>query len=172
MEHRVNNAITAKKVIVVDMAGVNRGEISIEDLGIACRKLGCDAIQMNDAPVPVVKLGDYKKFLFDMKKKENHKKKSQVEVKQICFSTNISENDMNTKIAAIRRILSEGDSVEALIKSDNARDPDARIRNLGMAFDTAKKIQGILSQEKNMKVTPVVKQERAAKFFVNNSSKN
>lgn len=172
-QHRVNSNIIAKRVILIDTTGTNRGEISIEELGKFCRAAGLDAVQVSpDQPVPIVRVCDYKKFLFDIKKKENHKKKSQAVTKQIVFSTGIAQADMDTKIRKVIEVLGTGDNAEVLVKSDNARDPDARIRNLQLAFEKAREIQAIIAQEKGVKTTPVVKQERAAKFFVNNSSKN
>lgn len=77
---------------------------------------GLDVIYVSEKDgTPIVKIGDYKKLLFDQKKKakENTKKQrgSQSETKEIRLNSVIAEHDMEIKAKQIDRILTEGDKV-------------------------------------------------------------
>ena len=77
---------------------------------------GLDLIHVSDNNgVPIVKIDDYKKLLFDQKKKakENTKKQrsTQSETKEIRLNSVIAEHDMEIKAKSIDRIINDGDKV-------------------------------------------------------------
>lgn len=81
-----------------------------EDLDLIC-------ISMN-GDIPVVKIGDYKKFCYDKKKAEKEAKKKVVvsELKEIRIGDSISTNDLKTKAKHIDRFLSNKDKVKLSIR--------------------------------------------------------
>jgi translation initiation factor IF-3 len=66
---------------------------------------------------PVCRITDYKKFLYDLKKKQKEikAKQSTVEVKEIRFGPNTDEHDVNFKLKHARNFLEEGHKVKAFV---------------------------------------------------------
>ena len=63
---------------------------------------------------PVCKVGDYKKMIFDQKKREKDAKKNQTQtkVKEVQISAVIADHDLETKIRATKRFIESGDIVK------------------------------------------------------------
>jgi translation initiation factor IF-3 len=60
---------------------------------------------------------DYKKFLYDLKKKQKEIKAKQatVEMKEIRFGPNTDEHDLNFKLNHAKKFLQEGHKVKAFV---------------------------------------------------------
>jgi translation initiation factor IF-3 len=63
---------------------------------------------------------DYKKYMFDEKKKEKEQKRLQratrVDIKEVQISPVIHDGDLQIKIKNIQRLLDEGDKVRVVVK--------------------------------------------------------
>ena len=66
---------------------------------------------------PVCKIVDYKKFLYDQKKKQKELKSKQtkVVVKEIRFGPNTDDHDFDFKLKHARKFLEEGSKVKAYV---------------------------------------------------------
>ncbi len=66
---------------------------------------------------PVCKIVDYKKFLYDQKKKQKELKSKQVKVvvKEIRFGPNTDDHDFDFKLKHARKFLEEGSKVKAYV---------------------------------------------------------
>ena len=81
-------------------------------------ELGLDLVEISASAVPpVCRITDYKKFLYDLKKKQKEikAKQSTVEVKEIRFGPNTDEHDVNFKLKHTRKFLEEGHKVKAFV---------------------------------------------------------
>ena len=69
------------------------------------------------ADPPVCKIIDYKKFLYDQKKKQKELKSKQqkVVVKEIRFGPNTDDHDFEFKLNHARKFLEEGSKVKAYV---------------------------------------------------------
>ncbi len=67
---------------------------------------------------PVCKIIDYGKFRYEQTRKEKEAKKKQkvIETKEVRFSPNIDDNDMNTKANAARKFIEHGDKVKVSMR--------------------------------------------------------
>ncbi len=77
-----------------------------------------DLILINEnQEIPIVKIADYGKFLYDLEKSEKEKKKNSVKftLKEIQLSPDISSNDLNTKIKKGIELLQDGDKVRCVL---------------------------------------------------------
>ena len=77
---------------------------------------GLDLVEISPNSVPpVCKIADYKKFLYEQKKKakEQKAKQSKVTVKEIRFGPNTDEHDFNFKVKHAIGFLDEGHKVRA-----------------------------------------------------------
>jgi translation initiation factor IF-3 len=70
-----------------------------------------------NADPPVCKVIDYKKFLYEQKKKKKEQKANQTkqEVKEIRFGPNTDEHDFDFKVKHAEKFLSEGNKVRAFV---------------------------------------------------------
>jgi len=70
-----------------------------------------------NADPPVCKIVDYKKFLYDQKKKQKELKSKQqkVVVKEIRFGPNTDDHDFEFKLNHARKFLEEGSKVKAYV---------------------------------------------------------
>lgn len=69
------------------------------------------------AKPPVCKIIDYKKFLYDQKKKQKELKSKQIKVvvKEIRFGPNTDDHDFEFKLNHAKKFLTEGSKVKAYV---------------------------------------------------------
>ena len=107
----VNNQIKSKQVRVI-----GDGESGVVDTQAAlqfAQSQGLDLIMVsNNSDVPVCKVMEINKFLYEQKQKEKEQKKKQrenaVEQKEIRMGLNIGDGDIQVKCTNIRKMLSKG----------------------------------------------------------------
>lgn len=79
---------------------------------------GLDLVEVSpNADPPVVKIMDFKKFLFEQKKKkkEIQSKAQKVVLKEIRFGPNTDEHDFQFKLKHARKFLEEGSKLKAFV---------------------------------------------------------
>ena len=96
----VNSEIKSKEVRLVTDEGAS--VLNTKDALKQAEEMGMDLICINpNGDIPVVRIGDYSKFLYDQKKKkklqDKKNKLNQVETKEIRISDVIAINDLKTK---------------------------------------------------------------------------
>jgi len=71
-----------------------------------------------EADPPVCRILDYKKFIFEKKKKEKEAKKKQhtVTLKELRFRPHTDDHDYNFKIKHAKEFLTEGNKVKATVQ--------------------------------------------------------
>lgn len=116
-KHKINSEVRFPKVRLLTAEG-SIITSSYEASKIA-EENGQDLILINENQnPPIVRIEDYNKFLYDLEKREKEKKKNAVKtvVKEIQLSTEISDNDLNTKCRKAREFLEEGNKVKCVIQ--------------------------------------------------------
>jgi len=116
-EHKINDKIDASEVRVVG-EGIESDVYSREAAIKLANEAGLDLVMISPKAVPpVCKVIDYKKFLFEQKKKQKEiKQKAQkVVIKDVRFGPNTSEHDFNFKLRHIEQFLKEGAKVKAYV---------------------------------------------------------
>ncbi len=116
-QHRINEKIRAEKVRLVG----DNVEMDVyptkKALEIA-RELGLDLVEISpSADPPVVKVMDYKKFIYEQKKREKalKAKASKVVVKEIRFGPNTDDHDYEFKKKHAEKFLKEGAKLKAYV---------------------------------------------------------
>jgi len=82
-------------------------------------ELGLDLVEVApDADPPVCRILDYKKFLYEKKKKEKEAKKKQhiVSIKELRFRPHTDDHDYNFKMKHAREFLQAGNKVKATVQ--------------------------------------------------------
>ncbi|MEO6884555.1 MAG: translation initiation factor IF-3 [Bacteroidia bacterium] len=115
--HFINERIKARTVRVVG-EGIEQGVFSIEKALQIAVEAGLDLIEISpNAEPPVCKVADYKKFLYEQKKKQKElkAKAAKIVVKEIRFGPNTDEHDYNFKKNHALKFLQEGAKVKAFV---------------------------------------------------------
>ncbi|MDA9967677.1 translation initiation factor IF-3 [Salibacteraceae bacterium] len=114
---RTNGKIYAESVrLVTDDDGAE--VLAIADALAKADEAGLDLVEISpNAKPPVVKILDYKKFIYEQKKKkkEMQSKATKVVVKEIRFGPNTDEHDFNFKLNHARKFLEEGAKLKAFV---------------------------------------------------------
>jgi translation initiation factor IF-3 len=114
--HKINSDIISNQVRLV-----YNGTTSIlslkEALNMASNE-GLDLIAISDGEIPVVKMEEYSRFVYNIEKKEKEKKKNSSSniLKEIKLSCEIGDNDLNTKSRKALEFLQHGDKVKCIIQ--------------------------------------------------------
>ena len=116
--HRINSKIYGVNEVRVVGENIEQGVYPFSQALRMAEELGLDLVEISaSATPPVCRITDYKKFLYDLKKKQKEikAKQSTVEVKEIRFGPNTDEHDVNFKLKHARNFLEEGHKVKAFV---------------------------------------------------------
>ena len=94
---------------------VDTGIYQLRDALLLAEELGFDLVEISpSANPPVCKIMDYKKYLYDQKKKQKEikAKSAKVVVKEIRLGPNTDEHDFNFKLKHATKFLQEGAKVK------------------------------------------------------------
>jgi len=116
-QHKINGKITSPEIRLV----VEDGEPSVMKTSDALRlaeeqELDLVEISPNAVP-PVCKIMDYRKFLYNQKRKskELKAKQSKVVLKEIRFGPNTDDHDFDFKLTHAKKFLQEGSKLKAYV---------------------------------------------------------
>jgi translation initiation factor IF-3 len=116
---RMNEAIRAREVRLIDENGQNVGVVSRQDAQDRAVAAGLDLVEISpDADPPVAKILDYGKFKYQEQKKaaEARKRQKIVEIKEIKMRPSIDDHDYDVKMRSMRRFFDEGDKVKITLR--------------------------------------------------------
>lgn len=106
-----NEEIKSSKVFLIGADGVKVGETPTSEALRLAVDAGVDLVVIStNKDLPVAKIIDRNKYIYEMKQKEKQQKKNNrtPEMKEIRISPNIADNDLNTKKNAARKFLDKG----------------------------------------------------------------
>lgn len=116
-QHKINEDIKSFQIRLV-----GNGEPVIlstkEALKLAASE-GKDLIMISDSgEIPVVRMEEYNKFLYNLEKKQKEIKKNAAknQTHEIKLSCEIADNDLNTKSKKAHEFLTDGDKVKCIIQ--------------------------------------------------------
>ena len=117
-EHRINEKIRSPQVRLVG-ENITVGVYPIQEALKIAQQLELDLVEISpQADPPVCKAIDYKKFLYEKKRKEKEMKANakQSEVKEIRFTPSTDDHDFDFKAKHAERFLQEGNKVKANVQ--------------------------------------------------------
>ncbi|MCR5224510.1 MAG: translation initiation factor IF-3 [Alphaproteobacteria bacterium] len=118
-KYRVNRAITAQTVRLIDKDGNAVGVVNIREAMAMAREEGLDLVEIAAQAVPpVCKIIDYGKLKYELQKKKSEAKKKQkiVEVKGMKLTPAIGDHDYQVKLNSIKRFIGDGNKVKITLK--------------------------------------------------------
>jgi translation initiation factor IF-3 len=115
--HRINEKILAREIRLV-IEGEEPQVLSVPDAIRLAEEQELDLVEISpNANPPVCKIMDYRKFLYNQKRKQKElkAKQSKVVLKEIRFGPNTDDHDFNFKLAHAKKFLEEGSKVKAFV---------------------------------------------------------
>ena len=115
----INEQIRDREVRLVGEDGEQLGIMPAKDALQMAKEAELDLVKIAPtAKPPVCKIIDYGKYRYELARKDKEAKKKQkvVEVKEVRLSTNIDDNDLNTKMSAARKFLEKGNKVKITLR--------------------------------------------------------
>ena len=115
--HRINDKIFASEIRLV-IEGEEPQVLSVSKAIALAEEQELDLVEISpNANPPVCKIMDYKKFLYNQKRKQKElkAKQSKIVVKEIRFGPNTDDHDFNFKLAHAKKFLEEGSKVKAYV---------------------------------------------------------
>ncbi len=149
---RINDAIRARDVRLIDENGENVGVVSRDDAIQRADQAGLDLVEVSpDADPPVCKILDYGKYKYQAQKKAAEARKNQkiVEIKEIKMRPAIDEHDYNVKMRSIKRFFEDGDKVKVTLRF---RGREMAHQQLGM--DVLQRVKGDLETIAKVEAEP------------------
>ncbi len=116
-QHKINDKISAKEIRLV-MEGEEPKVMSTYDAIKLAEEQEMDLVEISpNAVPPVCKIMDYRKFLYNQKRKQKElkAKQSKVIIKEIRFGPNTDEHDFQFKLVHAKKFLEEGSKVKAYV---------------------------------------------------------
>lgn len=116
-EHKINGKITAREIRLV-VEGEEPQVLSLAAALQLAEEQELDLVEISpNAVPPVCKIMDYRKFLYNQKRKQKElkAKQSKVVLKEIRFGPNTDDHDFQFKLSHARKFLEEGSKVKAYV---------------------------------------------------------
>jgi translation initiation factor IF-3 len=117
-QHNINQRIRAQQVRLVGDNIENQGVYSLSEALKMADEMELDLVEISpNADPPVCKVIDYRKFLYQQKKKQKEMKAKavQVVVKEIRFGPNTDDHDFEFKLRHAEKFLKDGAKVKAYV---------------------------------------------------------
>ena len=111
----MNQEIRAREVRLINHENQQVGVVAIADALRMAQEVELDLVEVApDAKPPVCKIVDFKKVIYEQKRKARESKKRQktIEVKEVKMRPSIDKHDYETKINHARAFLEAGDKVK------------------------------------------------------------
>jgi len=113
--YRINHQIKSREVRVVDDQGEQLGVMETSEALKLSQKRELDLVEVApSAKPPVVRVLDYKRWLFQ-KEKEEGKKKIRTQLKELRIRPNIGDNDLEVRVRKAEEFLKDGDRVKLTV---------------------------------------------------------
>ena len=118
-EHKINSEIRSSTVFLIDQNGTKTGNISIFQAKDLAKEAQMDLVQVaENNSIPVCKIMNYGKYLFELKKNQVKARKENKfnETKEIQVKPMIEENDYQVKLRRAVDFLTLGYKVSFVLK--------------------------------------------------------
>ena len=116
---RLNEAIRARIVLVIDDTGTSLGQMSAFDALKIARERGLDLVEVNpQANPPVCRIMDYGRQQYEAARRDRETKRTQKQnvIKEVRVSPKTDDHDLDTKLRQITEWLKKGDRVQLTLK--------------------------------------------------------
>jgi translation initiation factor IF-3 len=115
---RRNHRIKVPQVRVISPKGEQLGILDTPKAVNLALEVGLDLVEVapNATPVPVCRIMDFGKYVYEEQKKHSHAKSTASKIKEIEFTARIAQNDFRTKLRHAEEFLDHGNKVKLRLK--------------------------------------------------------
>jgi len=116
---RINDAIRVREVRLINFDGRQIGIVPIEQARRQAEEVNLDLVEVApEANPPVCKIVDYRKVLYEQKRKEREgrKRRRHTEIKEVKMRPTIDRHDLEIKVRHAREFLEVGHKVKVTIQ--------------------------------------------------------
>ncbi|MDQ2724263.1 MAG: translation initiation factor IF-3 [Actinomycetota bacterium] len=117
-EHRINEKIRAREVLLIDPDGAQLGVKPLPEAQSIARQLDLDLVEVApDARPPVCRIMDFNRFKYEaaQRAKESKRRTTSTSIKEMKYRPKIGTGDFDTKTRQVARFLGEGHKVKITI---------------------------------------------------------
>ncbi len=118
-DRRINEAITAREVRLIDQNGEQVGIVPTDEALERAYDAELDLVEIDpNAQPPVCRIMNYGKHKFEQAKRQQaaRKKQKQIQVKEVKFRPGTDEGDYQIKLRNLRRFLEDGDKAKVTLR--------------------------------------------------------
>lgn len=150
----INEEIREREVRLIDSNGEQVGIVPTKKALEMSESKQLDLVMIApQAKPPVCKIMDYSKYLYEVAKREKEARKNQkvINIKEIRFSPNIEEHDLNVKAKNAEKFLKDGDKVKVTVRF-RGREADYSHLGTNLLKQFAEKLSEVGDIEKEAKL--------------------
>ena len=115
-DFKINDEITFKGNVRIIGENIESKVVPINEAKYLARKMDLDLIEFNSKiNPPIMKIGNYNKLIYELKKNAKKNKQTVTQVKEIQLSVNIANHDLEIKANKAKEFLKEGHKVRAVL---------------------------------------------------------
>lgn len=113
---KVNDDIRIRGNVRVVGEGINSSVVSIDEARKIAEEASLDLVLINDSQsIPIVKVCNFEKMVYEMKKLEKKNKHNSKPLKEIQLTVNIAKHDLETKVNNARKFIENGNRVKVVL---------------------------------------------------------
>lgn len=113
---RINDEIIGYDLVRIVGEGIESSVVTLEEAKNIAEKMECDLIEINGKiNPPILRIGNYDKLLYEMKKNQKKNKQQVSQLKEIMLTTNIAKHDLETKANKAKEFIADGHKVRVTL---------------------------------------------------------
>ena len=151
LSYRINDEIKNYDSVRIIGDNVESIVVSLFEAKKLAEKMELDLIEINPtAKPPIMRIGNYEKLMYEMKKNAKKNKQKVQELKEIQLSVNIAQHDLETKAKKATQFLNEGHKVKVILTM-KGRELTRREENKRSILEFIVMLEDVASCESNLK---------------------
>ena len=151
LSYRINDEIKNYDSVRIIGDNVESKVVSLFEAKKLAEKMELDLIEINPtAKPPIMRIGNYEKLMYEMKKNAKKNKQKVQELKEIQLSVNIAQHDLETKAKKATQFLNEGHKVKVILTM-KGRELTRREENKRSILEFIVMLEDVASCESNLK---------------------
>jgi translation initiation factor IF-3 len=116
VEHRINDEIIGYPQVRITGDNVESEIVTLSKAKEIASNMELDLVEINaKVTPPILKICNYSKFLYELKKSAKKNKQTFSQVKEIQLTVNIASHDLETKAKQAINFLNHGDKVKVVL---------------------------------------------------------
>jgi len=151
LSYRINDEINNYDLVRIVGENIESKVVSLNEAKKIANKCELDLIEINaKANPPIMRIGNYEKLIYEMKKNAKKNKQQTTQVKEIQLSVNIAQHDLETKAKRAASFLEDGHKVKVILTM-RGRELNRREENKRSILEFIVMLEDVAVPESNVK---------------------